>query len=352
MHAGELMGVTAKEVLVLDSNIFISEIGLASRGGSALKHYLYLRGIQLVVPEVVAEECERHLTDRAAKKRARIDDELQWLGRFLGEVNGWLGPDAEAIAERAKALARAEHLGAVVVPEPAEVRQRAELRHRSEQPPSHRRPGLSDCRIWEQCLDLLARCHVVFVSSDPDFRGHRYPNRLHPTLQAEADEIADDRSLTYHSTMKSLLSELKSELEPLPDSLVFSFVYEALDSVIAELESNSGCRPKRVGQVKQTLLTTDQASVIEVRLEITDIWEGADKAKDLNFRFSGSCHYLLEERNLCDLTPGEVILLNELPDGSARAVQGSFVNLSGSIHLGAPLIRPEPEELSTWESKD
>ena len=134
--------------------------------------------------------------------------------------------------------------------------------------------------------------------------------------------------------------------------MVFAFIYEALDSVIEELASNSGCRPKRVGQVKQTLLTTDQASVIEVRLEITDIWEGADKTKDLNFRFSGSCDYLLDEKRLCDLTPGEVILLNELPDGSARAVQGSFVNLSGSIHLGVPLIRPEPEELSTWENKD
>ena len=128
------------------------------------------------------------------------------------------------------------------------------------------------------------------------FASHRYRKMLHPTLQAEADEIADDRSLTYHHKMDSLLSELRSELEPLPDNLVFAFVYEALDSVIEELASNSGCRPKRVGQVKQTLLTTDQASVIEVRLEITDIWEGADKAKDLNFRFSGSCDYLLDER--------------------------------------------------------
>ena len=346
------MGVTAKEVLVLDSNIFISEIGLASRGGSALKHYIYLRGIQLVVPEVVAEECERHLTDRAAKKRTRIDDDLQWLGRFLGQVNGWLGPDDETIAERAKALARAEHLGAVVVTETAEVRQRAELRHQTEQPPSHKRPGLSDCRIWEQCLDLLARCHVVFVSSDSDFRGHRDQNRLHPTLQAEANEITDDRSLTYHRTMESLMSEFKSEMEPLPDNLVFAFVYEELDSVIEELESNSGCRPKRVGKVKQTLLTTDQASVIEVRLEITDIWEGVDKAKDMNFRFSGSCHYLLEEKKLCDLTPTDVALLTEQTDGSIRAVQGSFVNLSARMHLGAPLIRPEPEELSTWVSKD
>ena len=46
MHAGERMGVTADEVLVLDSSTFVSETGLTSRGGSALKHYLYLRRMQ------------------------------------------------------------------------------------------------------------------------------------------------------------------------------------------------------------------------------------------------------------------------------------------------------------------
>ena len=208
------MGVTANEVLVLDSSTFVREIGLTSKGGSALKHYLYLRGIQLVVPEVVAEECEQTLTKRAVEKRKIVNGNLQWLGRFMGKMNDWLAPDDETIAGRAKAIARAEHLSAVVIPETAEVRQRAKLRDQFEQPPSHRRSGPSDCLIWEQCLDLLARCNVVFVSSDPDFSSHRYREMLHPTLQAEADEIADDRSLTYHHKMDSLLSELRSELEP------------------------------------------------------------------------------------------------------------------------------------------
>ncbi len=352
MHAEEFAGVTAKEVLVLDSSTLINETGLTSGRGSALKHYLYRRGMQLVVPEVVAQECERKLIDHAAGKRKTIDGHLQWLGRFLGVVNGWQGPDDATIAARARSLARGEDLGAVVVPEADEVRQRAELRHRSEQPPSHKSAEWSDCQIWEQCLDLLAKCNVVFVSSDSDFRGHRNKSSLHPTLQAEAGEISDDRSLTYHPTMESLLAELKSEMEPLPDNLVFAFVYEALGSVVEELASNSGCRPKRVGQVKQTLLTTDQASIIEVRLGVTDVWESADKTSALDFRFSGSCRYLLDERKLCDLTPGEVVLLNELSDGSERAVQGSFVNLSGHMHLGTPPIRPEPEVLSTSVSQD
>ena len=346
------MGITAREVLILDTNTFVSEIGLTSKGGSALKHYLYCRRMQLVVPEVVAEECERKLTDHAAGKRKRIEENLQWLGRFCGGVNGWLGPDDETIAERSKALARAEHLGAVVVPETREVRLRAEWRHQAEKPPSHKRSELADCRIWEQCLDLLTRCHVVFVSRDGDFRGHREQDSLHPTLRAEAEEVAEDRSLTFHRTMESLLSELESEIQPLPANMVFAFVYESIASVIEELESNSGCHPKELGQVKQTLLTTNQASVIEIRLEIADRWESADKTKTMDFRLSGSCRYHLAEEKLYDLTPANVTLLTQQHDGSVRAVKGSFVRLRGQMYAGARPIQPEPDELGACVTTD
>ena len=348
MHADEVIELKAKEILIMDSSTFVREIGLTSRVGSALKHYLFSRGIQLVVPEIVAEECERHLTRRSKGKREHIQDNLHWLSRYFGQVNGWQGPDNETIADRAKALAQAEHLGAVVVPELREVRRRAELRHQYEEPPSHKRSGLPDCRIWEQCLDLLRRYHVVFVSRDDDFCSHTNSDKLHPTLWAEAQDVSGNRRLTFHRTMESLLSELKSEIRTLPNNMVIDFVYESLASAIDELESNSGCRPKRVGQVNQTLLTTDEPSVIEIRLVMTDVWEDADKSKTMDFRFSGSCRYLLVEEKLSELTTYQVGVYSKLPDGSDRAVKGSVVNLSGHMYLGVRPIQPEPEQLGEW----
>ena len=338
------MEVTAKELLILDTNTFVAEIGLTSRDGSALKHYLYRRRIQIVVPKVVAEECERNLTRRAIGKRNMIESNLQWLGRFCGRVSGWTAPNDEIIAERATALARADHLGAVVVPETHKVRRRAELRHQAERPPSHRKDELADCRIWEQCLDLLSKYHIVFVSADESFRGHREPDSLHPALQAEADKVAEDRSFSFHRTMECLLSQFKSEIRPIPNAVVFTFVYESIASVLEELKSNSGCEPKGVGEVKQTLLTTDQAEVIEVRLEIADTWEGTCKTMD--FRLRGSCHYLLSEERLCDLAPSSVRLLAQQPDGTVRAMEGSYVGISAHFHAGAPPIHPEARRVS------
>ena len=346
------MAVPAGEVLILDSNIFIREIGLTSRDGSALKHYLSRRGMQLVVPEVVAEECERRLISRARGKKQGIEDSLQWLGRFLGRVSGWQSPSDETIEERARALARAEHLHAVFVPESPGVRGRADSRHQAERPPSHKGSELSDCGIWEQCMELLRRCHVVFVSGDHDFLGHRHPDRLHPALRAEAEAIAGGRNWTFHRTMETLLEELRSEIQPIPDDAVFAFVYESIGSVVEELESNSGCHPEGVGKVKQTLLTTDQADILEVRLEITDRWVSADSANTMPFHLSGSCHYRLTDETLRDLNASNVRLLSRQPDGSVRAVRGSYMSVSAHAFASAPPIRPEPEELGTWVNTD
>ena len=165
--------ITAEQVLVFDSSTFINEIGLMSEHGSALKHYLYSKGVQLVVPTAAVEECERRLFNLAIGKRRQIQGELAWLARFFDRISGWSAPSDEVIEARAKALAAGESLGAIVLPQSDEDLERAKLRDNSERPPSQNKGGLGDCRIWEHCLVLLENHDVVFVSADKDFRGHR-----------------------------------------------------------------------------------------------------------------------------------------------------------------------------------
>ena len=343
--------VRAEEILVFDSSTFVKEIGLMSHGGSALKHYIHSRGMRLVVPEVVAEECERNLTELAVTKKKEIHSRLRWLGRFHGGMSGWSEPSDEEIAGRAKVLATAQDLGAEVLPEPEEVRKRGVRRNKAERPPSHKSAQWNDCRIWEQCLTLLRTHNVVFVSVDKDFVGHRKPEELHPQLRAEADQVDGGGSLTFHCTMKSLLRDLESEIPPIRDEAIFGFVYEEIASVVEELKSNSGCRPKSTGKVRQTRLTTDNANVIEIRLEVDDSWESDSGATQLTFHLSGSCRYLLTEKQLTELTAREVNLLQTLPDGSKRAVKGSYVSLEAHIVAGAPPIKPEPGIL-TYDRTD
>ena len=204
---------------------------------------------------------------------------------------------------------------------------------------------MGDCRIWEQCLDLLSSHDVVFVSGDQDFRSHRRPEEFHPLLREEAQEAGRGRTLTFHPGMESLLAELRSEIPPIADDAIFEFLYHEISDMVQELESNSECRPTSTGVIKQTRLTTEARELIEVRLEVEDAWESADGSTVLPFELSGSCRYHLGAERLADLKPDVVRLLTTQPDGSVRAVKGGRVTLSAHSHFGAPPIVPEPGKL-------
>ena len=331
--------IDANEVLVLDSSTFIREIGLMSTNGSALKHYLYCRGTELVVPQAAAEEYERHLARRARGKIERIQKELAWLAQFCDGIAGWSAPGEEVIKNRAQALAKGDGLEAIFLPETGDSRARARHRNSAERPPAHLKAGIGDCRIWEQCLDLLSDHDVVFVAADEDFRSRRDRLSLHPQLRTEAEEAGAGRSLTFHSDMDSLLRELKSEIPPIPDDAIFEFVYEASMETVQELQANSGCRPTATGGITQTRLATEARDIIEVRLQVDDRWESPDGATSLPFELSGSCRYHLGNGQLFDLTTDVVQLLVTSADGSVRGVKGSRAMLRPNpIYLGTPPI--------------
>ena len=332
----------SEEVLVLDSSTFIREIGLMSTKGSALKHYLFCRGTQLVVPQAAAEEYERQLVNKAKGKIGHIQKELRWLAQFCDGVAGWSAPGEDVIESRAKALAAGGSLGAVFLVETDDSRARARHRNSAERPPSHLKAAMGDCRIWEQCLELLSSHNVVFVAADQDFQSRREGKSLHPQLRAEAEEVGAGRSLTFHADMEALLRELKSEISPIPDDAIFEFVYEANQKTIEELQWNSECRPTATGTIKQTRLATEAHDVIEVRLDVEDRWESPDEAMSLRFELSGSCRYHLGNKRLTNLRTDMLHLLMTKPDGSVRAVKGSFaIGRPGPIYLGVAPIQPE-----------
>ena len=314
---------TSEEVLVLDSSTFIQEIGLTSQKGSALKHYLYRRGTQLVVPEAAAEEYERHLARVAKGKIEQIQRELAWLAQFCGGIEGWSAPGASVIEDRAKALASGDDLRAIFLSETDDAKERARLRDEAERPPAHRKSGKGDCRIWEQCLDLLSTHDVVFVARDQDFRSHRRPEELHPTLHRRS-ERSRVQTKSHVPSRHGIVTRRTQERDPShPRTMrIFEFLYREIDEMVQELESNSGCRATSTGEIKQARFTTDAPELIEVRLEVEDTWKSADGVEVLPFQLTGTCHYHLGDERLADLKADLVRLSRTQLDGSIRAVEG------------------------------
>ena len=322
--------------LVLDSSTFLKEVGLTSKRASALKHYLFVRSIGLVVLEVVAQECREKLAKKAKAMRDRAQEQMRMLANFMGSVSGWTAPSDEAIEQRAIELSIADHLRASVWPTSSESEKRAKARLRYERPPSHRNKKLNDCVIWEHCLDILRNQDLIFVSEDLDFRNIG-KDAIHPDLLREAKSVSN-LAFTFFHDIESLLDEIKCKIDPVPTDDMFRFIYDEITTDRLVLEQRSDCIPDRIGVVKQTALATSQREIVEVRLDVEDTWANDDRSRICNFRLQGSCLLDLFDRRPFELTPSRVDLTTKDQDGKVRAVKGSFVAASGTLHGGAPPI--------------
>ena len=173
-----------------------------------------------------------------------------------------------------KVLASGEAFGADVLNESPALLQRAKERVNTELPPSHRKDSLPDCRIWEQCLELLRKHDVIFVSEDQDFCGRKKPTQLHPILKAEAEGVQGGGCLTFHANMNSLLKVLQRDEIPRVDAeKVFPFIYKSVANKVSDIQEKFGCQPEMSGTVEQKIFSTSQYDVVEVRLTVKRLLE-------------------------------------------------------------------------------
>ena len=340
--------IKAKKVLVLDSSTFIHQAGLVSKGATELKYYLFHQEIKLVVPQVVTEECERKLKKDAKRKVKSVLCALDSLSRFFGSVNGWIRPKDDEIEARVKALARGEAFDAVVLNESPALLQRAKERVNTELPPSHKKDSLQDCRLWGQCLELLRKHDVIFVSEDQDFHSHhKKPTQLHPKLKAEAEGVQGGGCLTFHANMNSLLKVLqRDEIPRLDAKKVFPFIYKSVANKVSEIQEKFGCRPEMSGTVEQNFFSTSQHDVVEVRLTVKDCWRNDENDVTFEFNLSGSCQYHLADNELCNLSISRIGLNKLLPNGNLEAVLNrTYADASPTYLGGVEPIKPGPVSL-------
>ena len=338
--------IKAKKVLVLDTSTFISEVGLMSKVATALKYYLFHQDTILVVPQVVTEECERNLKKRVEGKVESVLANLEWLSVFFGSVNGWTPPKDDKIKARVKALASGEAFDAVVLNESTALLQRAKERANTELPPSHKKDSLPDCRLWEQCLELLRKHDVIFVSEDQDFCGHKKPMQLHPKLKAEAECVQGGGCLTFHASMNSLLKVLqRDEIPRLDAKKVFPFIYKSVANKVSEIQEKYGCKPEMSGTLEQKFFSTSQYDVVEVRLTVKDCWRNDENDDTFEFNLSGSCQYHLTDGELCNLSMSTIGVNKLLPTGKLEMVL-NIAFMKASAYGGGPgPIKPDSVSL-------
>src|SRR5258706_16375315 len=84
-------------IVVLDSNIWLSELGLNSGSGSAVRFFLRQKHARLALPEVVRLEVERNFRHLIRKFVSDIQDGHRQLLAVFGRLKEVVLPDDAAI---------------------------------------------------------------------------------------------------------------------------------------------------------------------------------------------------------------------------------------------------------------
>ena len=335
--------------LLLDSNVWIREVGLMSKRASTLRLYMLERRKRLVVPEVVQAEVAYHLTDRMRTGAAAGRKAHEQLVRILGTLSEWRIPSDEELAEHADRLARGKDVPADYVELRADTALRGAKRCLARRPPAHRATerasrGFGDCLVWEEVMNLLDDHNLCFVTNDADFFDSDGSNKLHRVLEEEAKGKA--HVLQVERGLDAILKEFRTQF-----SINTEVLLECINSrgaVIRAAAESMGFSAKGPPEVTYDAFATENAGEVEVRFaSIQPFMDTSDRGwHPEGLRIEGRGIYGTKTGRLEDVSMDLERLAYVDDGGNRKSVPGSTVYARfDPIYLGTRPIASDRREL-------
>ncbi len=330
--------------LLLDSNIWIKEVGLMSKRVSTLRLYMKERRKRLVVPEVVQAEAARHLASWMHKETAAARKAHERIVRMFGTLSEWRIPSDEEVAAHAEGLARGEDVPADYIELQPDTALRGARRWLAQRPPAHPKGGFADCIIWEEVTNLLDSQDLCFVTNDGDFfEDNDDSNKLHRSLQEEAEARA--HTLRVERDLDPILNEFRSEFT-IDTGVLLDFL-NARGAEIKRAAESMGFESTGLPKVTYKAFATENAREVEVRFK--SVQPFAD-ALERGWSTDGLCIearglYGTETHRLEDVSMNREGLTYVDDAGSRKSVPGSTVYATGKLYMGTKPITSDRRDL-------
>lgn len=253
--------------VVIDSNIWLSELALNSNSGSAVRFFLRQRNAKLVVPEVVRLEVVEHLRQHLTKFVEDIRTNHRKLLALFGKLENIFLPDEDQIAEKAENVFNDVGVEIVDVPFSFESAQNSLLKTVYKLPPSDKDQQFKDGVIWADCLRLLSEDDVALVTADKGF----YRNRSEKSGPAEnliAEAGAKPYRFYLHPSLDALLPTIKTQVEISDFNLLAEF-WTVCRKEVNQLLNDSGLERGADFGFNRTLFATQDPQRLYVTFGIS-----------------------------------------------------------------------------------
>ncbi len=197
--------------LILDTNIYLSELGLQNPSGSVFRFLLKKSGQCLTVHKVIERELQINLSRTLNKWSHEVRENHRRLLGLLGKLKDIVLPsDGEIGAFALDYIKKLDVECEIVNPQAKDFEQALEMVLNGVPPNGEKNQQFKDSLIWISMVRMLADGDVVFVSGDGAFF-----ERDKPILRQElTDQIKDKpyRLTAFHS-LKDYLKSRNADLK-------------------------------------------------------------------------------------------------------------------------------------------
>ena len=199
-------------ILVLDSNIWLSEQMLRHSAGSAVRFFLRARGAQIAVPEVVRREVTHHLAQTFKNLSLDMRESYDRLLRMVGSLKELVLPSDRELDAFALSAFENARIDAIDVPFRLEsARASFEKCLLGEPPSGPKDQQFKDGVLWADCLRLASEHPVLLVTADKGFyKGRAYDQGLAENLVAESRATAC--GVTVVHTLSLVLEKIQVDV--------------------------------------------------------------------------------------------------------------------------------------------
>jgi hypothetical protein len=202
--------------IVIDTNIWRSELMLRTARGAALLFSLRQSNGVLGMPEVIEREIMKQAVEAASEFIEKIQTNFQMLWSLMGLRTAYDVPSVQEIEAQAKS--RLEEMRSLFasIPFTLEHARSALDRVNSGRPPNGpKNQQFKDSAIWEAILELATTYRIYFLTNDRAFyKDPEKPSKgLADNLAAECQQI--DGEIRLYRDISSCLEGLQKHAAPL-----------------------------------------------------------------------------------------------------------------------------------------
>ena len=321
-------------IVVFDTNIWLSELGLNSPLGAATRFFIKHKDARVALPEVVRLETEHNLRNKLREYIEVIANNHRQLLTVFGKLKEVVLPDDDAIEKRVAELFSNIELDLIEIPFSMESARKSFIKTVDGVPPSGKNnQQFKDGVLWSDCVELLKMDAVYLVTNDKDFyKDREYDKGLASNL---AEEIStSEHSFRLCSSLSELLQELRTEVTLDEQLLAQTFLktnHESIDGILNRSGFDLGQRL----QLIYSLFATENAGRLYLEFNIEFECKDVTSENRVNaiLMLQGDGSYDVDSGTFDELRNFGEKLVFELEDGSRKEIQ-NYVIFAGTIIFG------------------